>query len=211
MRRGEAGESSRHRHIANSNVHEWSGGRSQGLLLVYSSATKSGTNVLQSFSTKRIYCSFTWDILCRKIAGSGQRRARSLNERNVGREKPQTIISILCVLSQQHRAHSAELTHFIPPNAKFISSLPVLISFSLSHSLTLHNPKPDPDVVRMSERNFMCHGTYRVRQSRVFDRFYNALLPHSAFLSLSLLSCLPACLVLLFDDDGTVYPTYNII
>lgn len=168
MRRGEAGESSsrHHRRIHTSMPSAVCGeGRTQGSLLVHSRATKNGTNVLQSFSSKRIYCNFICDNFHQKISGSGQRRACSLNERNVGREKPQTIISILCVLSQQHRAlgraHSAELTHFIPPNAKFISSLPVLISFSLSHSLTLHNPKPDPDVVRMSERNFMCHGTYR--------------------------------------------------
>jgi hypothetical protein len=79
-----------------------------------------------------------------------------MNEMFFGREKPQTIISILCVLSQQHihgTAHS-ELTHFIPPNAKFISSLPILISH--------FSPKPYP-VVRINERtNFMAYTEFSI-------------------------------------------------
>lgn len=99
----------------------------------------------------------------------------------------------------ERSAHSAELTHFIPPNAKFISSLPVLISFSLSHSLTLHNPtKPDPDVVRMSKRKF--HVLWHIPSSEFSIAFYNALLPHSAFplsLTVFLPACLPCCLMMM--------------
>jgi hypothetical protein len=95
----------------------------------------------------------------------------------------------------------AELTHFIPPNAKFISSLPVLISFSRSHSLSL---TPDPDVVRTNEFHAMA---YTIQSFRSLFVLLLLLLPHHPFLLLNnsaLLACLPA---FLFDDDGTVYPT----
>jgi hypothetical protein len=145
-----------------------------------------------------------WDILYRKISGSGQKESllSKWTKRRTEGKTSNHYFNFVCAFTTTAercfgRAHSAELTHFIPPNAKFISSLPVLISFSLTHSL-FTTQKPDPDAVRMSEREF--HVLWHIPSSEFSIAFYNALLPHSAFLSLSLLSCLPAlccCLMMM--------------